>query len=217
MVEREKISEEEVIRKLKDDGDFDRIRLNIVRILKQNEDLRNNIISAVKDSAALNHAAAENMTPRQLCDAIHDEISESVMLEISDGLWKIIRSEETIKIEITETVQSVYDRLLKQEGESPKGPQFNGCEKVLDGECKGPPGFSLQNHRNHDISRTDKPGVDPTNNGNTVERGREFCLSNGSLDPEDGSSPPPGFLLHGKRKRASNGNDEDPDIPPGFG
>ncbi|KAH9610727.1 hypothetical protein KSS87_002881 [Heliosperma pusillum] len=217
MVGREKISEEEVIRKVKDDGDFDRIRLNIVRILKQNEDLRNNIISVVKESAALNHPTADNMTPWQLCDAVHHEIRESVMVQISDGLWKIIRSDETIKTEITETVKSVYDRLLEPEGESPKGPQFNGCEKVLDRECKEPPGFPLQNHRNNDISLTDNPGVDPKNNGNTVERGRESRWSNGSLDTEDGSSPPPGFLLHGKRKRAPNGNDEDPDVPPGFG
>ena len=47
------------------------------------ETLRNNIISAVKQSAALNRPGAENMIPRQLCDAIHDEIrlvSTSAML-----------------------------------------------------------------------------------------------------------------------------------------
>lgn len=38
------------------------------------EELRNNIISAVKQSAALNRAGAENMKPRQLSDAIYEEV-----------------------------------------------------------------------------------------------------------------------------------------------
>ncbi|KAL9227075.1 hypothetical protein vseg_002812 [Gypsophila vaccaria] len=215
----EKIVEDELISKIKDDGDFDRIRLNIVRLLKQNEDLRNNISLAVKECAALKHASAENMTARQLCDAINDEISENVMVQISDGLWKIIRSEESITTEITETVQSVYDKLLKPKGESPiltgeKQPN------VSDRECLEPPGFSLPNHTsssNHDISRSEKPGVEPSS-GKTSERRRESHRSNGSSKPDDGdTSPPPGFLLHGKRKRGSDGNDDDPDIPPGFG
>ncbi|KAK9699424.1 hypothetical protein RND81_08G172400 [Saponaria officinalis] len=215
MGKEEKISEEEVISKLKDDGDFDRIRLNIVRLLKLNEDLRNNISLAVKECAALNHVGAENMTARQLCDAIHDEISENVMVQISDGLWKIIRSDESIKTEITETVQSVYDKLLNPKGESP----ISSGERqpnVSDGEGREPPGFSLQNHTtsNHDISRSEKPGVE-----SNLERQRESRWSNGSAKTEeDGdTSPPPGFTLQGKRKRASDGNDDDPDIPPGFG
>lgn len=38
------------------------------------EVLRDEIISVVKQSAALNRTGAENMKPRQLSDAIHDEI-----------------------------------------------------------------------------------------------------------------------------------------------
>ena len=38
------------------------------------EVLRNEIISIVKQSAALNRAGAENMKPRQLSNAIHDDI-----------------------------------------------------------------------------------------------------------------------------------------------
>lgn len=38
------------------------------------EELRNEITSIVKQSAALNRAGAENMKPRQLSDAIYDEV-----------------------------------------------------------------------------------------------------------------------------------------------
>ncbi|KAE8712862.1 YTH family protein, putative isoform 1 [Hibiscus syriacus] len=62
--ENKKISKEEVIAKLKDDGDFDKLRLKIVRKLKDNEELRNSITAAVKQSTALNRPGAENMKLR---------------------------------------------------------------------------------------------------------------------------------------------------------
>ncbi|KAF5195751.1 hypothetical protein FRX31_014662 [Thalictrum thalictroides] len=68
------ISAEEVISKLKDDGDFDKLRLKIIKKVKENEELRNNIIATVKQSAALNRAGAEKFKPRELSDAIHEEI-----------------------------------------------------------------------------------------------------------------------------------------------
>ena len=39
------------------------------------------------------------------------------MVQISDGLWNIIRYEEKIKTEITETVQSAYDKTSKTRGD----------------------------------------------------------------------------------------------------
>ena len=66
-----------------------------------------------------------------------------------------------------------------------------------------PPGFSQQNHSNHDNSPSKKQGVE-----------REFGWPNGSLQEEDGDTSPP---LHEKRRRESDDKDEDPDIPPGFG
>lgn len=230
-----KISAEELISKLKDDGDFDRLRLKIIRQLKQNEDLRNNIISVVKQSAALNRAGAEKMKPRELCDAIHDEVREKVMGQISDGLWEIIRSGDGMKTEITETVQSVYNQMVNPQGEakgeSPtKGAEFNGSAMVAeetngslpDGEVNEPPGSSLQNHigsNNHEQqSQTHEAGP---SGRMSQEQGREPYPhgSNGSLpsETEDGEpSPPPSFSLS-KRKHPSDGTDEDPDIPPGFG
>nr|KJB71661.1 hypothetical protein B456_011G136000 [Gossypium raimondii] len=117
--ENKKIRKEEVIAKLKDDGDFDKLCLKIIRKLKDkllyiflrlsnkfNFKLRNNIISAVKQSVALNHLGSENMKVRQLSDAIHDEIRNKVIGQISDSLWEIIRSEGSTRTEITKTVVS---------------------------------------------------------------------------------------------------------------
>ncbi|EPS72432.1 hypothetical protein M569_02331, partial [Genlisea aurea] len=107
-----RIGPEDVISKMKDDGDFDRLRIKIIRKFKENEKLRSDIASLVKQSAVINRPGAEAMKPRQLSDAIHQEIGEKIMSQISDSLWSIIRSPEGMKTEITETVQSVYDQLL---------------------------------------------------------------------------------------------------------
>ncbi|XP_057524089.1 uncharacterized protein LOC130803883 [Amaranthus tricolor] len=229
---------EEVISKLKDDGDFDRLRLKIVRQLKQNETLRNNIISAVKQSAALNRPGAENMIPRQLCDAIHDEIRENVMNQISEGLWEIIRSGDSMKTEIRETVQSVYDKLLnphrKIETESASSSgQASGKEQIessgsvkasgdyngtmSDGNHIDSRGCFQHNHTvaNNHNSESETQQSHPSNKSEELTRGPR-----NDVDPspkKDGSSPPPSFSSSGKHKRASDADDEDLDIPPGFG
>nr|DAD48086.1 TPA_asm: hypothetical protein HUJ06_018023 [Nelumbo nucifera] len=215
-----KVSTEEVIAKLKDDGDFDKLRLKIIRKLKEKEDLRNCIISMVKQSAALNHARAENLKPRQLCDAVHEEIRDQVMGQISDGLWEVIKSNDGMKSEITDTVQSVYNKLVNLKGKelvelsSPsstyKKVADNGtlaiptCKKddTSGSEPKEPPGFFLCNHcQGHEEEQTEVPN-----------------------HPEDASnlkdgepSVPPGFAAFVDRKQLCDGNDEDPDVPPGFG
>nr|KJB78423.1 hypothetical protein B456_013G043900 [Gossypium raimondii] len=104
--ENKKIRKEEVIAKLKDDGDFDKLRLKIILKLKDNVQLHNNIISAVKQSAALNRLGSENMKVRQLSNAIHDEVWNKMIGQISDSLWEIIRSEGSTRTEITEIVVS---------------------------------------------------------------------------------------------------------------
>ncbi|KAJ9703135.1 hypothetical protein PVL29_004772 [Vitis rotundifolia] len=57
------VRKEDVVQKLKDDGDFDRLRLMIIRKLKDKE---------------------------QFCDAIYKEIQTEAMNHISDSLWEII-------------------------------------------------------------------------------------------------------------------------------
>ncbi|KAG2297799.1 hypothetical protein Bca52824_034271 [Brassica carinata] len=116
MAPRRKISKGEIVEKLKDDGDFDRLRLQIIRRLKDNEELRNKMISVVKESRALNGPDAQNMKTRQLSDAIFQEVGSKMLSQLSDGLWGIIRSEDGMKNEIRETVQSVYATLSNPGG-----------------------------------------------------------------------------------------------------
>ncbi|CAN6828646.1 uncharacterized protein BNAA09G47080D [Brassica napus] len=126
---RKKISKKEVIEKLKDDGDFDSLRLKIIRRLKDNEELRNKMTSVVKESRALNGPDAQKMKTRQLSDAIFQEVGSKMLSQLSDGLWGIIRSEDGMKKEIRETVQSVYTTLSNpggvQEGPSTREAEHN--------------------------------------------------------------------------------------------
>ncbi|KAL4602661.1 hypothetical protein ACB092_10G069800 [Castanea dentata] len=238
-----KIGKDDVIAKLKDDGDFDNLRLKIIRKLKDNEELRNEIISIVQQSAALNRAGAENMKPRQISDAIYDEVGNKVMSQISDGLWQIIRSGDGMKSEITETVQSVYNKLVnpkgKEGGESTHDmmpiqmkAENNGsaaasaCEvddMFSDSEPKEPPGFSLlNNHQNNDLEEKHKQKLQPPmpQERELVEQQEEDTPhSQDALEPEDVDlHAPPGFSADMEQQKLPyDGSDEDPDVPPGFG
>ncbi|KAL1198175.1 hypothetical protein V5N11_035852 [Cardamine amara subsp. amara] len=134
-----KISKEEIVEKLKDDGDFDGLRLKIIRRLKDNEELRNNMISVVKESTALNRPGAQNMKTRQLSDAIFEEVGSKMLSQLSDGLWGIIRSEEGMKNEIRETVQSVYATLSNPGGEKCRPPEHKIRTPVPGGETSSCP------------------------------------------------------------------------------
>ncbi|KAF9619565.1 hypothetical protein IFM89_007392 [Coptis chinensis] len=81
-----RISAEEFLAKLKDDGDFDKPRLKIIQKLKENTTF----------------------------DAIHEEIGNTLMGQISDALWGVIRSTDGMKSEINNIVESVYNRLLNE-------------------------------------------------------------------------------------------------------
>ncbi|XP_057977807.1 uncharacterized protein LOC131164550 [Malania oleifera] len=235
-----KISPEEVIAKLKDDGDFDRLRLQIVRKLKDNEDMRNTIVSMVKQSEALNRPGAGSMKPRQLSDAIYGEIGDEVMGKISAGLWEIIRSADGMKSEITETVQSVYNKLLNPKGkeEASSSPQYpmivqevdsNGPvavstteidESLSDNEPKEPPGFSLteQNENHHDEQHKEELHLSLHNEGGLInEQKKQPCHSEDASKLGDADAGgPPGFSAV-LEQQPCDVNDEDPDVPPGFG
>lgn len=224
------VSKDEVIAKLKDDGDFDRLRLKIIRKLKDDEELRNNIVSAVKQSAALNRAGAENMKPRQLSDAIYEEVGSKVMNQMSDGVWKIIRSEGGMKSEIIDTVQTVYDKLVnpggkrvgdssthdimavRKEAGSHSPIMFSSAKvghTVSDYEPKEPPGFSIpHNHddNNHEKQAQNRLQLPGTYNKEAVEESKEETLH----------SCPPGFSKDVEHRQPVDGSDEDPDFPPGF-
>ncbi|KAJ9549997.1 hypothetical protein OSB04_022540 [Centaurea solstitialis] len=225
----QKISCDDVISKLKDDGDFDKLRLKIIRKLKENEELRNSIVSIVKQSVALNRPGAENMKPRQLSDAIHQEVGGKLNEQISEGLWEIIRSPDAMKNEITETVKSVYDKLSRpkqdENGESlghdPKrirkehdGHRSNpGSSYEADGlsnEPKEPPGFSqtVTHPIDVDLQQTKMDG----NIGLVVEQEEKE-----KEKPEKPLKNDGGFKQQNEEGGDDGGSDEDLDAPPGFG
>lgn len=238
-----KITGEEVLTKLKDDGDFDKLRLKIIRRLKDDGELRNNIISIVKQSSALNCPGAENMKPRQLSDAIQQEIGSGVMSQISDSVWKIIRSSDGMKAEITETVQSVYNKLLNPElnecGESSHADllpvqeehEKNGSlqastskvgQKIYDGEPIEPPGFSMhgqcQNntHIQHDLPKEGQKNF-RSHDGKTMEEPmQQTYQSTERSEPYRVINPHLGTSEVVGPKQSDDDSD-DPDVPPGFG
>ncbi|XP_010546092.1 PREDICTED: uncharacterized protein LOC104818276 [Tarenaya hassleriana] len=216
-----RITKDEVIEKLKDDGDFDRLRLQIIRRLKDNEELRNNLISVVKQSTALNRPGAQSMRPRQLSDAIFEEVGSQMMSQLSENLWGIIRSEEGgVKNEIRETVQSVYDKLSnpggiqeeekagpstrvasrhqKQDGYNTRTP-IKAEESTPDNDPKEPPGFSLMSSNHHKNGNQEPDLIQQAGE----ERAVEPCSSRG-VDMQE-------------RNLTNEDSDEDPEVPPGFG
>ncbi|CAI0414051.1 unnamed protein product [Linum tenue] len=90
---RKRVIKDDVIAKLKDDGDFDNLRLKIIRKLKDNGlfEAQMRIVGFpvfevekgripkrhylhCRQSAALNRDSGANMKPRQISDAIFDEV-----------------------------------------------------------------------------------------------------------------------------------------------
>ncbi|MED6199850.1 hypothetical protein PIB30_079714 [Stylosanthes scabra] len=232
------VGKEDVIAKLKDDGDFDRLRLKIIRKLKDNEELRQDIASIVKQSAALNAAGAENKKPRQLSDAIYHEVGDKVMSQISDSLWQIIRSKDGMKTEITETVQSVYDKLVNPKGEEEilvsnsvamathrqQGETGLVTEKIDNdmlhaNEPDEPPGFTLlHNHVNNNQENHDQGKPQAHRQGSAAEQVEDSqVLPEPPRENNDSNDAPPGFVRPAEQNHLSDCSDEDPDVPPGFG
>ncbi|KAG6396987.1 hypothetical protein SASPL_143148 [Salvia splendens] len=171
-----RVKPEDVISTLKDDGDFDRLRRKIIRKLKDNEELRSNIISMVKQSASLSRPGAESMKPHQLSDAIHQEIGDKLMNQVSDSLWNIIKSADGMQSEIKETVQSVYDKLSnpggKDNGESSSRKDsspvnklesrdatgaFAASDTLSDEDLNEPIGFALKRSKKNQMNNVDRP------------------------------------------------------------
>ncbi|KAG8382323.1 hypothetical protein BUALT_Bualt05G0065500 [Buddleja alternifolia] len=268
-----RVGAEDVISKIKDDGDFDRLRLKIIRKLKENvslcsfstrscgsrlmwpernlhcrrgsgnlgsicawfEELRSTIVSLVKQSTALNSPGAENMKPRQLSDAIHQEIGDKLMSQVSVGLWNVIRSADGMKTEITETVQSVYDKLAnprgKDNGESSShmdspsirnGFQNNKNATEIDGtqsdkDPNEPPGFGSTDLHQRNKNQPKNTRMPTHHNGQVIgkNKGKKSQLED---RPEpDNWDAPPGFSSVLNHKFSGDASDEDPDVPPGFG
>lgn len=241
MANKRKIGADEVISQLKDDGDFDKIRVKIIRTVKENEELRNNIISAVKQSATLNRPGAEKFKPRQLSDAVFDEIGSTVMTQISDALWGVIRSRGGLEDEIRETVKSVYSRLMNPKGKevdessSPVGPRSRGNEVVKQNslpisaserenilseiEPEGPPGFNMCNPQSNNGEAENKEAQPVVSQlaVDGVKVKEEPNHENDASQFNNGPSVPPGFGSSVDSKEPSYISDDDPEFPPGFG
>lgn len=228
-----KIHANEVIAKLKDDGDFDRLRLKIVRQLKDNEDLRNSIIEMVKQSAPLNRSGAVNLKPRQLSDAIHEEVGDKVMNQISSVVWEIIGSENGMRNEITETVQSVYKKLSNPQAreECQSSNPFGQTPAEVEGHCNGetddalsdnepkePPGFSLSNHHRKSEEKDKIHQIVPHETGPSGKQKEGPNVTQDLVELIDVDHILPcGFTAVKKQEQPSHCSEEDPDVPPGFG
>ncbi|XP_062027940.1 uncharacterized protein LOC133743887 [Rosa rugosa] len=213
-----KVSKEEVIAKLKDDGDFDRLRRKIIQKLKNNEELRENIISIVKQSQALNRPGAENMKPRQLSDDIYQEVGGKVMSQISDGLWGIIRSSDAMQSEISETVQSVYNKLANPQGNAEGHSSTHVVQVQLESSDNGlvaaaAGGAVSDNHQDDNNHEAQLP---PPEKGAVTEEHREMLQDKMDTEGVD-RVVAPGVSTDTERKQECDGSDEDPDVPPGFG
>ena len=160
------------------------------------------------------------------------------MSQISDSLWQIIRSNDGMKTEITETVQSVYEKLVnpkgkgevpvstceeamptqRQQGETASVTE-NDDDALYENEPEEPPGFTLlNNHVNNNHEDQDQGKAEAHRQGPAAERTED---SHPLQDPlgEDNvkSSAPPGFSMDVDHNPLSDCSDEDPDVPPGFG
>lgn len=188
----------------------------------------------------LNRDGAENMKPRQLSDAIYEEVGDNVMSQISNSLWQIIRSDDDgMKSEITETVQSVYDKLVNPKGKDEIqlptpgvmpfqtqvdiAPAAEMGETLHENEPNEPPGFALsRNHLNNNYDNQNRGreqvNVNNGDEGSNAERREERHPSQETRGAEDVSDDgPPGFSTEAEHLPSSDCGDEDPDVPPGFG
>lgn len=158
------------------------------------------------------------------------------MSKVSDNLWEIIRSADGMKNEITETVQSVYNKLAnpkaKEDAEAPadhaipvwKESDNNGSMKASTSQCEHsetdpvePPGFSFAgNHTSNEKQQVEE--LQFPNHHDNDGRNEEGHHPNYVSDA-DNVDLPPGFVSIRKRRQMclDAGSDEDPDVPPGFG
>ncbi|XP_062074158.1 uncharacterized protein LOC133778294 [Humulus lupulus] len=231
-----RVTKDDVISKLKDDGDFDKLRLSIIRKLKDHVELREKMSSIVRQSAALTRLGAENMKPRQLSDAIYQEVGDKLMSQISDGLWGIIRSNDVVKTEIKETVHSVYKRLtsteVKVEVESstsqlmPVQKKNKAMDSILvpaskamlsENEPNEPPGFSLSHKHLKRKIKDLQPSSRHEKRHVADQQGVPVILQEKHERGHVDHGQSPSFSVRIEHQKTDCCSDEDPDVPPGFG
>ncbi|KAF3340136.1 hypothetical protein FCM35_KLT15907 [Carex littledalei] len=180
---------EEVIDRIRDDGDFDSLRLSLSRNLKHNDQLRKSIVEEVKQSLVLNDDISDKIKIRDLSDALYQELGGKIMGKISDEVWDAINLSEQ---EIQETVESVYYRILHPEKEKKKKKEDTSnsalgnnqnCIKQ-ENEPDDPPGFALPTKDNESLKNdVAPPGFGSAGDVNEMAKGPS----------EDDLDAPPGF------------------------
>jgi len=169
------------------------------------EVLRNKIISEVKQSVVLQEEGSERMKLKDLSDAIFQDIGSKIMGEISDEVWKVIQSNET---DIQGTVKAVYNRILNPEKipePSSKKLREGKDEQVLatktattvaveaeDDDPEEPPGFGFGNSQRNNIGAT-KPPMNLENRNEAKPNGGEPAAVSNPGDEEEDPEVPPGF------------------------
>ncbi|WOL10941.1 hypothetical protein Cni_G19701 [Canna indica] len=156
---------------------------------------------------------------------MHHLCRSKIMGQISDEVWKVIRSYEN---DIRGTVESVYDRIVKPEanqidGSSPsKEPPTNGKEDCVSsmtpstGERKASDG-NTQTEAAPDFAATDQQSSKAE--ATTMLHDEQPQLSNeGHNNHEQVDAVPLGLgpLANSAAPRGGV-SDEDPDVYPGFG
>ena len=143
---------------------------------------------------------------------LHFHIRSKIMGQISDEIWSVIQSNET---DIRGTVEGVFNRIMNPEQQHEAGPSSkklkrNGKEDQVspakastsvtvksedDDEPEEPPGFGFSNHQS---SNTTVKQDQPLNGENLSQ------VKPTEVKPVDAGS-------------LGDDDDEDPDVPPGFG
>lgn len=149
-----------------------------------------------------------------------------------------------MKAEITETVQSVYSKLVNPElnecGESSsraillpvqKEHEKNGSlpastsevdQRFTDGEPTEPPGFSMHGQCQNNTHIENNPKEGQKNSRSHIGKPREEPMqetyqSREGSEPNRVNNPQPETSEVVGQKQSDDGSDDDPDVPPGFG
>ena len=160
------------------------------------------------------------------------------MSQISDGLWGIIRSDDGMKSEIHDTVQSVYKRLTNTEGkvevESSTSQMMpvqkedgdkdlihvrasKATDMLSDNEPKEPPGFSLSHRHLKNKIEDLQPSLRREKRLRKEQQGGPSVVQEKQEVGYVDQSQPPGFSVDMEHRQPGDCSDEDPDVPPGFG
>lgn len=146
------------------------------------------------------------------------------MGQISDEIWKVIRNDST-KEDIRVTVESVYNRIVNPKAKEEDHHSSPIKEEAKETEPQMPPGFAACKDSHEEDNKNLDDGDDDMPPGfGIIAHGKEDTTSvkagDGDEMDEDVNiiDTPPGFD-NGTKDAAGvgDGDDDDLDVPPGFG